>query len=283
MTFLNIYFILFESIVFILFVYALWDTWQQGVSILWQFVAGIFFGLMLELATINQLEAYEYGRFMIMIGDVPLVIAVSWGLIIYSARKFSEATNLPEWAQPFMEALLALNIDLSMDAIAIRLEMWDWGQGFQVEYFGVPWANFWAWFWVVFFFSAGLRIFRRFPGLIGQWLAPLGAILIGLIGVLSTNSLIAFVLFPTVFYEIVIVAVLMGAVTLLIILRPKLHENPVSSISFWVPMAFHGYFTLVGIISGVILQPIFLLFSSLGMALVAFWLHRPYIAGLTKR
>jgi uncharacterized membrane protein len=68
--------------------------------------------------------------------------------MIYSVRPYSDATNLPEWARPFLGALLVLSIDLSLDAVAIRLGMGNWGRGLQSQYFGVPYANFWAWFWV---------------------------------------------------------------------------------------------------------------------------------------
>ncbi len=61
----------------------------------------MIFGVLLEWATIRQLEAYRYGRFLIMFGEVPIAIGVSWGLIIYSARLFSDTTSLPGWPRPF--------------------------------------------------------------------------------------------------------------------------------------------------------------------------------------
>ena len=82
--------------------------------------------MLLEWATIQQLSAYEYGHFLVMLGPVPVVVGVAWGTIIYGVRSFSDKTNLPEWARPVLDALMALNIDLSLDATAIRLGMWDW-------------------------------------------------------------------------------------------------------------------------------------------------------------
>ncbi|MBE0672073.1 MAG: hypothetical protein IH588_15945 [Anaerolineales bacterium] len=49
----NIYFILFEIIIYV-----------QFALCLLKLGFGILFGLMLELATIRQLNAYEYGRFI---------------------------------------------------------------------------------------------------------------------------------------------------------------------------------------------------------------------------
>jgi uncharacterized membrane protein len=144
----------------------------------------VLFGLLLELATIQQLNAYKYGCFLVMLGPVPVVVGVAWGTIIYSVRSFSDKTNLPEWARPVLDGLMALNIDLSMDAIAIRLGMWDWGNGFDYQYFGVPYNNFWAWFWVVFSFSASLRLLSKLPGFWGHWFSPAGAIICGTTGVL---------------------------------------------------------------------------------------------------
>lgn len=134
-------------------------------------VAGIIFGLMLELATIRQLNAYSYGKFPTMILDVPLSIGVAWGTVLYSAMAFSDASSLPWPARPILDGLIALNIDLAMDTIAIRLGMWDWGRALDFHFFGVPYANFWAWFWVVWSFSFGYRLLARKEGWFKTWLA----------------------------------------------------------------------------------------------------------------
>lgn len=274
MGFPNLYFTVFELMVLALAIAAGRHAWRRGSHVLWQLVAGMIFGVLLEWATIQQLAAYEYGRFLIMFGEVPIVIGVSWGLIIYSARLFSDATTLPGWARPVLDALLALNIDLAMDAIAIRLGMWDWGQGLQFEYFGVPWGNFWAWFWVVFSFSASLRLLTQPKNWFGRWLAPFLAIIAGTLGVLGTNALIVFVLGPTGLYPFFVAVVLAAALLLVLLLRPRLRGMAIPGIVTAVPAAFHLYFLLAGIISGTIFDPPFLLLASVLMLLVAWWLHR---------
>src|SRR5579859_6807002 len=107
----------------------IWHALHQGPlrrARLIELGAGVVYGLALEIATTLQLHSYEYGHFLIMFGPVPLTIAVSWGIILYSAMAFADTFALPAWAAPALVGLLGLNIDLSMDTIAIRLHMWQW-------------------------------------------------------------------------------------------------------------------------------------------------------------
>lgn len=270
----DIYFLLFELIIYLQFILCLLHAWRQGAANLLRLLAGILFGVILELATIRQLDAYEYGRFLIMILDVPLCIGVAWSCIIYSAMEFSDASSLPFWTRPVLDGLLALNIDLALDAVAIRLGFWDWGQGLGFQYFGVPYANFWAWLWVVFSFSLGYRLFSRRADWTGRWLSPLSALIVGLAGVLGTNALIVFGVSPGMRNPIIF-GTLAGALVLVIYLRPRFYRHPVPSLVFWVPFLMHAYVLIAGLLSGVILDPPFLLWVGLIMLAIAFILHRP--------
>jgi uncharacterized membrane protein len=89
MPLLNLYFLTFEILVLVLFLACLRNAWQRGSWAAWQLLAGVLFGLLLEWATIQQLSAYEYGRFLLMLGPVPVVVGVAWGTIIYSVRSYS--------------------------------------------------------------------------------------------------------------------------------------------------------------------------------------------------
>jgi uncharacterized membrane protein len=276
------YFITFELVIYATFGLCLVHAWRSGSAGVWQLVAGVVFGLLLEWATIQQLEAYTYGRFLLMLGAVPVPIGVAWGTIIYSARQYSNATSLPGWARPLLDALLALNIDLSMDALAVRLGFWNWAIDIDAQYFGVPWANFWAWFWVVVSFSSGLRWLAgsRFRAV--RLLAPLGAVAIGVGGVLVTNLLILSV--PSYeLYVAVVVGVVLAALLVVALLRPRLDARPRPALTIWVPAAFHAYFLGAGVISGVILQPPLLLVVSLAMAAAAAALHWARGTGDTRR
>lgn len=270
----NPYFLAMEIVTFGLLALCLWHAWNVGPQAVMRLAAGLVFGVMLELATIRQLNAYEYGRFAIMVLDVPLAIGVGWTVIIYSAQLFSDATTLPQWAKPLLDSLLALSIDLSMDAIAIRLGMWDWGRGLQIQFFGVPYANFWAWLWVVFFFSAGTRWLTRL--LRGRWqvLAPIGAVVIGLAGVLGTNALITYAV-PLDKRFAVVSLTIGAALGLVAAQRPRLARHDLGLPAAVVPFAFHLIFLMEGLISGVILQPPVLLGISLVMLGVSLALHLP--------
>lgn len=270
----RIYLILFEIVMLALLFFCLRHSWKYGGwPGVWVLTAGVIFGLLLEWGTILQLNAYEYGNFLLKIGPLPLSIGIGWGVIIYSARLFSDASSLDIWSRPLLDALLALNIDLAMDALAIRLGMWDWGQGLSFQYFGVPYANFWAWFWVVFSFSAALRLLNSLPGWAGRWLAPIGAIILGILCVLGTNALIVFVLRPAGLYEASNAIVLLSALAVLFAIRPKFNLHPVDPLAFWVPLSFHLIFLFMGLLSGVILQPPFLLVVSILMFAISLYLH----------
>lgn len=269
---LNPYFLIFELLVYAMLGLCLSHALRRGAFTVAQLLAGVLFGLLLEWATIQQLQAYQYGRFLLMLGDVPISIGVGWGSIIYAARLYSDATSLPAWARPVLDALLALNIDLAMDAVAIRLGFWDWAIGITEQWYGVPYANFWAWFWVVFFFSASLRLLSRRLRGPARWLSPPGALVIGVVGVLFTNRLIESIRsYPV--YVGMVAAVVLGALLLVILLRPRLHAHPKPALVAWVPALFHIYFLVAGIVSGVIFQPPVLLAVSLLMILVAVLIH----------
>ncbi len=177
-----------------------------------------------------------------------------------------------------LDGFLALNIDLSMDAVAIRLGMWDWGRGLQAEYFGVPYANFWAWFWVVYSFSFGLRLLGTRKHWAARWLGPVGAILIGLVGVTGTNALILFMV-PLGGYLLTIALMLAALAMILFRLRPRLSVRPAPPLVFWVPFGFHAYFLLAGLISGALFRPAWLLGMSAAMLALALYWHRDSVGG----
>jgi hypothetical protein len=272
----NPYFVLYEITLYLQLVICLQHAWKHGTANLLKLAAGILFGVALELATIRQLNAYQYGQFLIMVLDVPLGIGVAWGCILYSVMEFSDASSLPYWTRPVLDGLLALNIDLSLDAVAIRFGFWDWGQGLKFQYFGVPYANFWAWFWVIFFFSLGYRLFARRKDWVGMRISPVAGLFVGLTGVLGTNALIAFVV-PVEYRAPVITATLSLALICVLAQRPRLYLTPVPTLAFWVPFITHIYVLIAGLISGLILDPPFLLWMGLLMIAMAFYLHSPTI------
>ena len=278
---INPYFITFEIIAYLLSVLCFFHAFKNGPGNILRLVIGILFGILLELATIRQLHAYTYGQFPTMILDVPLCIGVSWGSILYSAMEFSDATSLPWLARPLLDGLLALNIDLAKDTIAISLGMWDWGQGFNFHFFGVPFANFWAWFWVVSSFSFGYRLLARKNNRHKMWVAPVGALFMSLFWVLATNWFISFQI-PFDWHWLAVLIVIFGTLGILAALRPTLYQRPVPGLVFWVPFVSHLYFLIAGAVSGTIFDPPFIFAVSLVMFSIALWLHYPTVASIRR-
>lgn len=269
----NIYYILFELTLFLQFALCLHHAWKHGTANLLRLLAGVLFGVILELATIRQLRAYEYGQFLVMILDVPLCIGVAWSAILYSVMEFSDASSISYWMRPILDGLLALNIDLALDAVALRFGFWDWGMGLETQYFGVPYANFWAWFWVVFSFSLGYRIFARRRDWIGVWLSAGLALLSGLAGVLGTNALIVFGT-PEEVRTPVIFATLSIALVAILLMRPRFNLQQVPSLTFWVPFLTHTYVLIAGLSAGILLNPPVLLWVGVLMMGLALYWHR---------
>jgi len=195
--------------------------------------------------------------------------------------EFSDASSLPYWVRPVLDGLLALNIDLALDAVAIRLGFWSWGQGLRFQYFGVPYANFWAWFLVVFSFSLGYRLLAHREGWMVKWLSPLLALIIGLAAVLGTN---VFVLNdPLADYKYFLAVTLSFGLIVVISLRPRFTRTSQLGPVAWIPFITHSYVLVAGLISGVIFDPTVLLIVGLGMTLVSVSLHRPALPGILVR
>ena len=277
------YLLTFELLLYGLLLVSARHAWRTGgLPALWQLAAGVIFGILLEWATIQQLSAYEYGRFLIMFGEVPLAIGVGWGVIIYSARLFSRATSLPPLLRPVLDGLLALNIDLAMDAVAIRLGMWEWGLDLTFDYFGVPYANFWAWFWVVFSFSFCMHLLAYRADRFSRWLGPVVGIVVGVVVVYSTNALIVYHV-PRDLYEVTVAALIGTMLVLVLLARPHIDTHKVPPLAASVPLAFHLYFVVAGLLSGVFAHLPFLLLVSLLMALIALALHSSFAYRLFYR
>ncbi|MCS6777396.1 MAG: carotenoid biosynthesis protein [Chloroherpetonaceae bacterium] len=101
---------------------------------------------------------YHPASWCMILGDVPLYIPLAWGFILSTSMRITEHLGIHPGARPFCDALLALLIDLSLDAVAIRLEFWYWhGIPLNDAFFGVPADNFLGWLLVSFTFSVLTR------------------------------------------------------------------------------------------------------------------------------
>ena len=128
-----------------------------------ELVMAAVFGVVLEeLNVLLSGGFYVYGRdFLVIFDQAPLAIGLGWAVIIYSAMRVSDAYGLQERVKPFFDAIQAILIDLSMDAVAIRLGFWRWPIPLTDGWFGVPAGNFFGWMLVVLLYSAVTRLIRH--------------------------------------------------------------------------------------------------------------------------
>jgi hypothetical protein len=272
---MNPYFLAFELFVTALFAVCLWSAARQGrfaaLELLWM----ALFGFLLEWLTIKQLSAYYYGPFAVMIDGAPLAVALGWAVIIYASMHFSDRVRLPDTVRPLLDALLALNIDIALDVVAVRLGMWVWvGVGRGEQWFGVPWANFWAWFLVVWSFSMFLRALRPWRAYrVRRWLyAPLA----------MTLALVALVIASSLFYLLTdlhaeaLASLFVLAASLWIVLshRPRLRAGQFGSvIVVLVPLAFHLFALFSGALEGIFSREPWLGAIGVAMLVVSLLLH----------
>jgi uncharacterized membrane protein len=159
-----------EVSVYLLFLVCFRHAYKRGGRALAFFLGGLVFGVLLEYFEVAT-HSYTYGRFWLMVGraplDAPIWVGCGWAVIMYTGRLFSDAVGLPLFAAAAFDALLALNIDLSLDVVAYRLHMWHWQWNgttqnpLTAQWFGIPYGNFIGWIIVVFCYSAFSRMLER--------------------------------------------------------------------------------------------------------------------------
>lgn len=162
-----------ECCMYILFALCCIHAYKKGMGHLMYLLGGLGFGLLLEYVNVATNAGYRYGQFGLMLGipphNIPVCIGTGWAIIIYTSRLISDALGMPLWTAAALDALLAINIDLSMDVVAYRLHMWHWdwesrGPQYNLltsQWFGVPYGNFYGWLCVVFFYSSFARLLER--------------------------------------------------------------------------------------------------------------------------
>ena len=75
--------------------------------------------------------------------------------------RLTDALGVRRRYAPFVDAVLAISLDLAFDAVAIRMGLWTWvGIGPTDGWFGVPAGNFYAWLFVTLGFSMVTRWIR---------------------------------------------------------------------------------------------------------------------------
>lgn len=155
-------FLIFEICVSAVFIITLWHSVRRTPFHRAELFTAFAYAILFEEIDMMLFKTYHYGNgYTFVIGNVPVVIALAWSIIIYTGMHISDAYGMPEFIKPFFDSLLAVLIDLSVDAIAIRLGYWQWEIPLNEGWFGAPAGNLYAWMFVVFFFSLFCRVIRE--------------------------------------------------------------------------------------------------------------------------
>jgi hypothetical protein len=120
------------------------------------------FGLLLEEGDQLIFATYHYAdSWVLAIDRAPIVIGLTWALIIAGAMRLTDAIGVRRRWAPFADSVLAISLDLAFDAIAIRMGLWTWRNTTLADgWFGVPAGNFYAWLVVTWAFSFCTRWLR---------------------------------------------------------------------------------------------------------------------------
>jgi uncharacterized membrane protein len=173
------------------FIGAAWAALRRGRLPFLELVSAATFGILLEEGDQLLFETYHYSPdWVLAIDRAPVVIGLTWALVIAGAMRITDALGVRRRYAPFVDSVLAISLDLAFDAIAIRMGLWTWRDiGPTDGWFGVPAGNFYAWLFVTLGFSLVSRWIRdasrQRP--VREWwqlLAPLPAYAVLLVGLL---------------------------------------------------------------------------------------------------
>jgi hypothetical protein len=159
---MNPVFLFLEVMATLLFIGVAVASLRRGRLPFLELISAAAFGLLLEEGDQLIFQTYHYSSDWVLVLDrAPLVIGLTWALLIAGAMRITDALGVRRWTAPFVDAVLVILLDLAFDAVAIRLEMWTWvGIGPEQGWFGVPAGNFYAWLFVTLGFSVLTRWIR---------------------------------------------------------------------------------------------------------------------------
>jgi len=159
-----------EICIFILFILCLADAIRSSVQnkrklalLLLAFVYALIFENFNMYLSRGFSGSYFYNdNFFLYFLETPVFIALAWAVLIYTAMHISDVLKLKALTRPFLDALLVILIDLTLDVVAIRQGIWTWVDFSPSDgWFGVPSDNLVGWLFVTFMFSFLFRYFTR--------------------------------------------------------------------------------------------------------------------------
>jgi hypothetical protein len=160
---MNPVFLVLEAGASAFFIIAAWLALRRGRLPFLELASAALFGLLLEEGDQLIYETYHYAADWVLVVDrAPVVIGLTWALIIAGAMRLTDALGVRRRWAPFVDSVLAISLDLAFDAIAIRMGLWTWRDvGASDGWFGVPAGNFYAWLFVTWGFSFMTRWLRE--------------------------------------------------------------------------------------------------------------------------
>lgn len=97
--------------------------------------------------------SYEYGRALgFRLFDTPLLIGLNWLMLTYCVFAIMEDLKLFWPLKALSAAALMVIYDVAMEPVAIRLDMWSWGDGI------IPLQNYQAWFIISLIFLSAMHL-----------------------------------------------------------------------------------------------------------------------------
>jgi len=159
----NPLYLLIETAAASFFIGAALAALRRGRLPFLELISAATFGILLEEGDQLVFETYHYSAdWILAIDRAPVVIGLTWALIIAGAMRLTDALGVRRRYAPVVDAVLAISLDLAFDAIAIRVGLWTWrGIGPTDGWFGVPAGNFYSWLFVTLAFSSLTRWLRH--------------------------------------------------------------------------------------------------------------------------
>src|SRR5437588_3617032 len=109
------------------FVWAAIAALRRGRLPFLELLSAATFGILLEEGDQLIFETYHYSpHFLLTVDRAPLVIGLTWALIIAGAMRITDALGVRRRYAPFVDAILAISLDL---ASMPSPSAWDCGPG----------------------------------------------------------------------------------------------------------------------------------------------------------
>ncbi len=258
--------------ILVLFLIAMYRSSRVSRARVLELLTAVIFGLLLEEGDILIFKTYRYDAHWFLLDQVPVAIALCWALIVFSAMNLTDALGIDERVAPLADALWAILLDISLDAVAIRLGMWRWTIGLNAGWFGVPWSNFYSWLGVVASFSLFTRWARRRGArqMLWQSFSPLVSYA-GLLLTILPYSVLANQYFRRAGLEwllFIIPLVAIVVITCIAIMRENPARESLDRFFIVVRYLIHAFFLWVLLGAGIAVQLPILLYVSVAMIAV---------------